>query len=197
MPTATASDAARSSCTSRRDSSPETQREPGTATRPSSVTATLYVTNGRPSDFHVAPRLVLPARGEAVEQLDVDAGGDEPLDAASVDDRVRVERADDDACDTRLDDRVRARRRPPVVRARLERDVERRAAGPVARLLERDRLGVLHARELVPALADGLAVADEHRADERMILDLAASALGELERALEPVPRARECAAFR
>ena len=38
---ATASEAARSSCTSCRDSSPLTQRRPGTVTLPSSVTATL------------------------------------------------------------------------------------------------------------------------------------------------------------
>ncbi len=53
MPTATASAAARSSCTRRRDSSPVTQRRSGTVTRPSSVTAALYVTNGRPSVAHV------------------------------------------------------------------------------------------------------------------------------------------------
>ena len=41
IPTATASEAARSSCTRRRLSSPVTQREPGTVTRPSSVTAAL------------------------------------------------------------------------------------------------------------------------------------------------------------
>src|SRR5581483_5111208 len=41
MPTATASAAARSSCTSRRDASPVTHRSPGTVTRPSSVVATL------------------------------------------------------------------------------------------------------------------------------------------------------------
>ena len=41
MPTATASDAARSSWTSLRLSSPETQRSPGTVTRASSVIATL------------------------------------------------------------------------------------------------------------------------------------------------------------
>ena len=53
MPTATASDDARSSCTRRRDASPVTQRRPGTTTRPSSVTATLYVTNGRRCAIHV------------------------------------------------------------------------------------------------------------------------------------------------
>ena len=41
IPTATASTDARSSCTRRRLASPETQREPGTVTRPSSVIATL------------------------------------------------------------------------------------------------------------------------------------------------------------
>ena len=37
-----------------------------------------------------APRLVLPARGEVVEELDLDPGGAEPLDPATVDHRVRV-----------------------------------------------------------------------------------------------------------
>ena len=45
-----------------------------------------------------------------------------------------------------------------VVRARLERHVERRAARPLARRLERDDLGVRPARALVPALPHDLAV---------------------------------------
>ena len=51
---ATASAAARSSCTRRRLTSPETQRSPGTVIRPSSVTAALYATKGRPSRAHVS-----------------------------------------------------------------------------------------------------------------------------------------------
>ena len=53
IPTATASDCARRTWTSVRDASPVTQREPGTRTRPSSVMATLYVTNGLPAVTHV------------------------------------------------------------------------------------------------------------------------------------------------
>ena len=136
-------------------------------TRPSSVIAALYVTNGRPSAFHVAPRLVLAPRGEIVEELDLDPGVGEPREAASVDDGVRIARADDDTRDAGFDDRVGARRRAAVMGARLERDVERRAARLLARLLERRGLGVAHELVLVPALADDLAVAHDDRADER------------------------------
>ena len=71
------------------------------------------------------------------------------------------------------------------MRARLERHVEGRAARRVAGLLERDRLGVADAVVLVPALPHDLAVSHDDRADERMVAGLAASALGQLERALE------------
>ena len=74
-----------------------------------------------------------------------------------------------------------------MVSARLERHVQRRAARTLSRLRERDRLCVIDAFVLVPALADDLVAVDEHRADERVILDLAATALRELERALEAV----------
>src|SRR6187431_1925860 len=53
MPTATASETARSWCTRLRLSSPVTQRDSGTTTRPSRVTADLYVTNGRRAETHV------------------------------------------------------------------------------------------------------------------------------------------------
>ena len=69
--------------------------------------------------------------------------------------------------------------------ARLERHVERRAARALAGLGERDRLGVLDVRILVPALADDLTVAHDDRADERMVLDLAAAAFRQLERLRE------------
>ena len=74
-----------------------------------------------------------------------------------------------------------------LVVARLERHVERRAAGALAGLRERDRLCMVDLRVLVPALADDLVVVHDDRADERMVLDLAAAALRELERALEGV----------
>ncbi len=70
--------------------------------------------------------------------------------------------------------------------AGLERDVERRAARPLPRLLERHHLGVANRLELVPALAHDLAVADDYRSDEWMVTDPPASALRKLQRALEP-----------
>ena len=72
-----------------------------------------------------------------------------------------------------------------VVRARLERDVERRAARALAGRLERDDLGVRAAVPLVPALADDLAVADDDGADDGFGYASSAAALGQLERPLE------------
>src|SRR4051812_36373441 len=80
----------------------------------------------------LAERLVAEPR--AGRQLTV---GDDDLDALVAQDPEaaargllgRVVGGDDDARDPRLEDRVRARRRPPVGAARLERDVQRRAAG--------------------------------------------------------------------
>src|SRR5581483_11638732 len=136
-----------------------------------------------------APRLVLPPRLEAVEQLHLDAGLPQALEAATVHERVRVARADDDARHAGRDDGVGARRRAAVMGAGLEGHVERRPARPLARLLERDRLRVTDGVVLVPALADDLPVADDHGADERMVADLAAAAFRELERALERAHR--------
>src|SRR4051794_3527456 len=138
-----------------------------------------------------APGLVLAARFIALEQLDLDAGRAYPLDPAGGD-GVRIERTDDDARDSRVDHGVGARRRAPVVRARLERDVERGAACTLTRLSERARLGVVDRRVLVPALADDLVLRHDHSPDERMICDFPAASLGELERPLEVI-HARAC----
>ena len=71
-----------------------------------------------------------------------------------------------------------------MVGAGLERDVERRTACALARRTERDDLRVA-TRRLGRALADDLAVADEHGANDRVGLRRPAPALGELERPLE------------
>src|SRR5581483_7257916 len=101
--------------------------------------------------------------------------------------RIGIAGPDHDPRYARVDHRLRAGRRPSNVVARLERHVQRRVARTLARLPQRDRLGVLDVRVLVPALAHDLVVAHDDCADERMILDLATSALRELERALERV----------
>ena len=71
---------------------------PGTATRPSSVTATLYVTNGRPVDTHVRQASFCTRASQRVDELDLDARLAQPLEAAG---RlgVRVAHADDDPRD--------------------------------------------------------------------------------------------------
>ena len=72
-----------------------------------------------------------------------------------------------------------------MVRAGLERHVERGAASRFSRRLERNGLGVRPASALVPALADDLAVAHDDRADDRVRMRRSPPALGELERPLE------------
>ena len=135
MPTATASDAARIRCTSLREASPVTQRSPGTVTRPSSVIATLKVTNGRPLVDPRAPLLELLARAErelAVRERDLDAGRAQLLEPAALDARVRVLLPRDDPRYSRLERRVHARRSRARVRARLHRHVERGSTRPLA-----------------------------------------------------------------
>src|SRR5207249_12039144 len=73
---------------------------------------------------------------------DRDSGGAQELASSTGYVRTRVALPDDHARDSRLEHGVRARRRRAVVRARLERHVERPALGLVARSRERDALRV-------------------------------------------------------
>src|SRR5215470_10005353 len=137
-----------------------------------------------------APRLVLPARGEVIEKLDLDPRSSKAFQPAPVHNGIGIASADHDSCDPGLDDGVGAWRRAAVVGARLERHVEGRATRSVAGLLERDHLGMADSVVLVPALPYDVAVLHDDGADERVVAGLAATALGELERPLE-VPHAR------
>jgi hypothetical protein len=102
--------------------------------------------------------------------------------------RCRIIREHHHPPHARCDQRVGARRRPPVVRARLERDVDRRVARALLRDLQRHRLGVRPAGRHVPAFGDDRAVARDHAADERIGRGGARPTLGKLERALEQKP---------
>ena len=108
----------------------------------------------------------------AAAPLDGDAGRREPRRAAARDERVRVAQGDDDAADAGGDERVGARRRAAVVRARLERDVDGRAADVDAArggVAQRHHLGVRAAGFLRVAAADDAAVgADDDAADARV-----------------------------
>ena len=191
LPTATASNSARQSCTSARLSGEEIQRLSPVlvAMRPSSVAASLSSTNGRPRTTCVRkaafcrarPRLVAAAR-----ELHLDARGAQAVEAAPVDLGVRV-------ADRR---RRRARCRRPAARRRRAaggRDgcrarARRTPSRPTTRLaagVERVALGVRLAAPHVPALAQHAAVARDHAADERVRARAAPSALGQVERALE------------
>src|SRR5262249_60393560 len=94
---------------------------------------------------------------------DRDPGAAESGDAPSSDARIRVRHRDDDPPEAEWQEGVDARRRPPEVRARLERHVEGRAARPVSPGAER------HPPRMRPARAPGAAPADrpppppEHR----------------------------------
>ena len=100
------------------------------------------VDHERPPVAHPRPPgLVLDARLPRVDELDVDPVRAQPL-LATRSLRVRVARAEDDALDTGGEDRLGARRRRAVMRARLERHVQRRVARPLAGRRERDDLGV-------------------------------------------------------
>ena len=82
--------------------------------------------------------------------------------------RVRVERAGDDARDSRLERPRRRTAASAVVRARLERHVERRAARALAGRLERDDLGVAaRPRSCQPSPTTSPS-GDDDRADDRV-----------------------------
>ena len=134
-------------------------------------------------------RRVLPPRAPlelAARELDLDAGGTQLREALPAHLLRRIARGADHPHDPRRDQRIRTRRLPPVVRAGLERHVGRRPLPLRRRTREqRVRLRVALARTHVPALAEQLAVAHDHAADDGVRARGAASALGELERALE------------
>ena len=122
----------------------------------------------------------------AAAPFDGDAGGLEPRRAAAGDERVRVAQGDDDAADAGGDERVGARRRAAVVRARLERDVDGRAADVDAArrgIAQRHHLGVRAARFLRVAAAGEPAVgADDDAADARVRIGQTHRVRGQRER---------------
>ena len=136
----------------------------------------------------LAEGLVEAARGGRLG-----AGGEGDLDAAVAEDAraaaggllARIVGGDHDAGDPGLEDRLDAGRLPPLVGAGLERHVHRRPGrvlAPRAAVRQRRPLGVQPAELGVEALADHLAVADDHGADQRIGADPPAPALGQLQR---------------
>ena len=112
--------------------------------------------------------------------LELDSRGGERLTAASGL-RIGIAHRHHDTLHLRLPERLHARRRAPMVVARLEVDVDRGALGIDAG--KRRHLGVRSARSLVPAFADDALAAGHDAADARIGRGAVQAALGEGERA--------------
>jgi hypothetical protein len=80
-----------------------------------------------------------------------------------------------------------------VVRAGLERDVDRGAAGSLAGRLERDDLRMRAALSLVPALAHDLVAGDDDRTHDRVRTRRATALLRELDGTIQEAgPHSRD-----
>ena len=102
-------------------------------------------------------------RGARV-QLDLHSGFAQTAEAAAGDEWIGILHGRNHPAHARRQNRVDARRRPAMVRARLQRDIERRALRPFPGLLQRQNLRMLDAGPGVEAAAHGLAVTHHHRA---------------------------------
>ena len=94
--------------------------------------------------------------------LDQEARGPQPFATPADHLGVRIAVGKDHALNPGFQDPSRAGRRPTVMVAGLERDVDRAAAGALAGSVERHRLRVLAAGTAVPAGADDLAALRNH-----------------------------------
>ena len=189
IPTATASDSARQRCTRRAAALAGDPLRVARAGRDLAVERARHLQRDeRQARAGVlAEGLVEEAGGGrlgALGELDLAAVVAQHPGAAAARLLARVLGGDHDALDRGREDRLGARRRPAVVGAGLERHEHRRPLeiGPArARVGDRGDLGVRAAELGVPALADDLAAARDHGADERVRADAAPAALGQLE----------------
>ena len=110
--------------------------------------------------------------------LDVDACLPQYCGALPRDLRERVEHRDDDPAYPRLNHGLRAGGSFAEVTARLECDIQSRAAGGLARLQESIDLGVRLAKLFVPTFANYASIANDDRPDQRIGLNPPAAALG-------------------
>src|SRR6185312_2708344 len=105
--------------------------------------------------------LALKLRGD----LYFDAGRTEPPEALTTDERVRVRCRGHDLRDAGADQGIRAGSRAARMRAGLQRQIDGRSARRVARLFERENLGVLHGVPGVKAAPHNLAAGHDQCAD--------------------------------
>ena len=114
--------------------------------------------------------------------LDLESGGPQARDPATVDRREGIARSDHHPTDPRRDHRGRAGGSLAVVAAGLERHHEGAGAGRLPRSLQRHHLGVRAAMALVPSLADDPPFGREYDgADLRIRLHEAFATAGQFE----------------
>ncbi len=126
----------------------------------------------------------------AVDELDLETGGAQRLEPASLDGRIRVVLTGDHLSDACLEDGLDARWRRAMVRARLQGHVKRGSPRTIARLAEGNTLCMPARRpSLGGAFSHDLAVAgDDERADGRLRVGALVRVVDEVERALEELP---------
>ena len=125
----------------------------------------------RPAGAHeVQERLVelLGFGRELVGDLDFDAGRRAAGEALPGHQRIGICHRRHHARHARLDQRVDARRRAALVRARLQIEIQRGAARLLAGLRQRDDFGVLQPGIGVESAAHHFAIAHQHRAHQRI-----------------------------
>src|SRR4029077_3761585 len=139
----------------------------------------------RPSLAHRGEEHPILALGFPAAGADdaLDTRGAELGEAAARDERIGIADRCDHAHDTSLNDRGGAGRCPSLMRARLERHIERGAARAGAGCPQGLDLGVGPAGAGVESFADDVTAGrDDHRADQRVRRGQPAAALGQLER---------------
>ena len=95
-------------------------------------------------------------------------GSFQSRDALSGNNRIRIDHRADDAPDALLDETLGTRRRLAVMRAWLQRHIERRAFRTDFAILNRFDFRMRRAEFFVPALSDDASVFDEHGTDHRI-----------------------------
>ncbi len=135
----------------------------------------------RPAVPHPAQKACVQCFRRVVHQAAADrnAGGLERSPAVAADLWKRILHGDHDIFYTGVDQCGRTRRCLAFVRAGFQCQVRGRAARFRSRSAERIDLGMRLARSLVPALADNLAVADQHATYHRIRMSRVDTALRE------------------
>ena len=106
--------------------------------------------------------------GREQANRDVDAGFAQHLESRARDQRIGIGSRRNGARHTGFDQRARTRTRASVVAARLQRDVDSRAARGLACFRERNHFSMIALRVLMEATTDDAMVAHEDAADCRI-----------------------------